>query len=213
MKRASVIYWHPLFYRCAMRLLYGRHYAARVAEVARRVPSGRSVLDVCCGDCGLFYELSRRGLGGSYCGVDINGRFVAHASRRGIRAILLDVRSGSLPPADVVVMMASLYQFVPHERQMIARLVQAATDMVIVTEPVRNLAGSGNAIIRRLAAYAADPGTGPIPFRFTEGSLRECLEAGGGAAIREWVRIAGGREILAVLGRSSKDAGKSSHRS
>ncbi len=76
----SPIYWHPRLYQGAMRLLYGRHYRARYAEIARRVELGASVVDLCCGDCRLYTQ-ELAGLTGSYQGLDFNAGFVRHARK------------------------------------------------------------------------------------------------------------------------------------
>ena len=74
----SLVYWHPRLYEGAMRLLYGRHYRARYAEIARRVELGASVVDLCCGDCRLYTQ-ELNGLAGSYQGLDFNAQFAANA--------------------------------------------------------------------------------------------------------------------------------------
>jgi trans-aconitate methyltransferase len=162
---ASVIYNSAAVYRFVMRVLYGRHYRDRYAAVASMVDSSGSVTDVCCGDCALagYVPSSVR-----YTGVDLSDAFVRSAQARSISARRLDVVRDLLPVADCVVMMGSLYQFIPEHAAMVRHMLAAARSRVIILEPVRSLATSRFRLVRLLAAHAADAGTGPIAHRFTE---------------------------------------------
>ena len=191
----SPVYWHPYLYYGAMRLLYGRHYRARYAELARRIDMGASVVDLCCGDCRLYtQELARRG--GSYLGLDFNAGFVRHARARGVPAELWDFRRDPIPAADVIVLQGSLYQFMPDHVEVIDRMLKAARQAVIITEPIMNLSTSPNPFVAWMARRAADPGSHPTPARFTETELRDLFKR---FPVRECVVVAGGRELLGVF--------------
>lgn len=180
-----------------MLALYRRHFRARYAEVARLVRPGASVVELCCGPGDLERHLAGRGV--DYVGIDVNRGFVERLRRRGVRAELRDVAGEEpLPGADVVVMQGSLYHFLPRADAMVARMLAAARERVIVAEPVRNLATSSNPLVRRLARRHADPGTGRAEERFTAETLRD-LMARCGAAVETCSPLAGGREHVYVL--------------
>jgi len=193
----SVVYRTATAYALLMRALYGRHYGARLRAVAEQVPVGSTVLELCCGP-GTLYLRALRQRTTAYTGLDVNQRFVARLRRRGVDARLVDVSGGPLPPADVVVMHASLYHFLPHAGEVVDRMLAAARERVIVCEPVRNLASSGVPLIGSLARRAADPGVGGHAQRFTERTLDE-LMAGRGERVLAAFPIPGGREKLYVL--------------
>jgi SAM-dependent methyltransferase len=217
----SLIYRSAAGYELLMRVLYGRHYAARMRAVADEVPDGASVLELCCGP-GTLYLRHLRGRIGDYVGMDVNERFVARLRRRGVDARRIDLATADidLPPADVAILQASLYHFLPkappsgaadnfHDAERIVDLMLAAArERVIVSEPVRNLASSNLPLVGRLGARAADPGVGGHAQRFTEESL-EALMARYRVRILKAFPIPGGREMVYVLSadRSGTTAG------
>ncbi|MDP1850198.1 MAG: hypothetical protein Q8K79_20595 [Solirubrobacteraceae bacterium] len=181
-----------------MRVLYGRYYAARDAAVAAHVPDGASVLELCCGPARL-YERELRGRIGSYVALEASERFVARLRRRGVDARRADVATAELPVADVVVMQASLYQFLPAADAMVRRMRAAARASVIIAEPVRNLASSPLGFVARLGARAAATAEGAQAQRFDADSLGALLRGGFGDAITFQAPVPGGREHLYVL--------------
>jgi len=195
----SLVYRSARGYELLMRALYGRHYGARMSVVADQVPAGASVLELCCGP-GTLYLHHLRARAGSYIGLDVNERFVAALRARGIDARQLDLASAAvpLPATDVAVMQASLYHFLPDAAALVDRMLAAARDRVIVSEPVRNLATSALPGIGLLGRRAADPGVGSHAERFTEATLDELM-----ARYRERTLsafpIPGGREKVYVL--------------
>ncbi len=209
----SLVYRSAAGYELLMRLLYGRHYGARMRAVADQVPDGASVLELCCGP-GTLYLRHLRGRTRGYVGVDVNPRFVTRLRRRGVDARRLDLAhdtaTDALPSADVVILQASLYHFLPkappsgaaHSFQdaerIVERMLAAARERVIVAEPVRNLTSSRVPLVARLGARAADPGVGGHAQRFTEESL-EALMARYRERILKAFPIPGGREMVYVL--------------
>jgi SAM-dependent methyltransferase len=181
-----------------MRVLYGRYYAARDAAVAAHVPDGASVLELCCGPARL-YERELRGRIGAYVALDASERFVARLRRRGVDARRADVATAELPVADVVVMQASLYQFLPVAEAIVRRMRAAARASVIVAEPVRNLASSRLGVVARLGAGAAATAAGAQPQRFDAVSLGALMRGSFGDAIAFHGPIPGGREHVYVL--------------
>lgn len=180
-----------------MRVLYGRYYAARDAAVAAHVPDGASVLELCCGPARL-YRRELRGRIGSYVAMDASPLFVDRLRRRGVDARRADVATVELPVADVVVMQAALYHFLPDAEGMLRRMRAAAIRSVVVAEPVRNLASSRVGLVARLGAGAAATAQGTQAQRFDAASLRE-LMARFGDAVQSCAPVPGGREHVYVL--------------
>jgi SAM-dependent methyltransferase len=196
--RRSLVYRSPALYDLAMRGLYRRHARARLAVVAELVPERVSVLELCCGP-GALYQRHLRDRGVQYLGLDVNQRFVAAVRRAGGRAQVRDVADGAaLPAADVVIIQAALYHFLPDPEPLVERMLSAACQRVIVSEPVRNLASSSMPVVATLARRLADPGTGAGASRFDERTLDELMER-----FTELVRAAfltaGGRDKVFVL--------------
>jgi SAM-dependent methyltransferase len=195
----SLVYRSAAGYELAMRALYGRHYTDRMRAIAAEVPQGASVLELCCGP-GTLYTHHLRGRVSAYIGLDVNERFVGALRRRGVDARVVDLSHSPepLPAADVVLMQASLYHFLPDAGRIIDRMLAAASGRVIVSEPVRNLATSSNALIGLLGRRAADPGLGGAERRFTEETL-DALTGRYRDLVVKARLIPGGREKLYVL--------------
>ena len=107
-----------------------------------------------------------------YTGLDLNARFVARVERRGGRGCVWDLHDDRpLPEADIVVMQASLYQFLPDPAPVVRRMLAAARERVIIAEPVRNLVDSRVPLARRAGRRQTDPGSATRPRRFDEPTL------------------------------------------
>ena len=195
----SLIYRSAVGYELLMRALYGRHYSDRMLAVAGEVPDGASVLELCCGP-GTLYLRHLRARTRGYVGIDVNPRFVEQLRRRGVDARRLDVAQSDdpLPDADVVILQASLYHFLPGPERVIDRMLASARERVIVSEPVRNLASSNLPLIGRLGRRAADPGVGGHGQRFTEATLEALMARYQERTLKSFL-IPGGRERVYVL--------------
>src|SRR5215471_3027055 len=145
---------------------YGRGYRERYRAIADLIPQRSTVLDVCCGP-GILYQRYLRQKSVVYTGLDINEKFVRRVIGYGGAGEVCDLRSERpLPPADYVVMQASLYHFLPDPTAIISRMLAAARTALIVAEPVRNLTHSRSRPVRWLARSITDPGVGIQPYRF-----------------------------------------------
>jgi SAM-dependent methyltransferase len=195
----SLVYRSALGYELVMRALYGRHYGDRLRAVAAEIPDGASVLELCCGP-GTLYTRFLEGRVKRYIALDVNDRFVAALARRGIDARVADLARSDepLPGAEIVVMQASLYHFLPHAGRIIDRMLEAADRLVIVSEPVRNLASSANPVVGLIGRRAADPGVGGGEGRFTEETLGALMQRYGERLAKTFA-IPGGRERVYVL--------------
>lgn len=196
---SSIVYRSRVGYELVMRALYGRHYEDRMRVIAEQVPPGASVLELCCGP-GTLYARYLRDRAGSYIGLDVNPGFVAGLQQAGVDARQTDLSNDarSLPSAEVALIQASLYHFLPDAGRIIDRMVQAATDRVIVSEPIRNLASSETPVIGWLGRRAADPGVGGHQQRFDEASLDALMDRYR-PRVRNAFLIPGGREKVYVL--------------
>jgi SAM-dependent methyltransferase len=186
----SWVYRDARVYRGVLRLLYGGALAERERIVAALVPRGATVVDVCCGDGGI----ARRLRDVRYLGVDASPRMVEHVRRAGHEARVLDVAREDPPTGDVVLLLGSLYQFLPDADAVLWRVRRAAQRFAIVAEPHVNLASSRVRPVAALARRMTDPGVASSTARFDEASLR-ALFARHGALHVERTR----REVVAVL--------------
>jgi SAM-dependent methyltransferase len=181
-----------------MRVLYGRYYAMRYAAVAMAVLRDASVLELCCGP-GLLYLRGLRDRASSYIGLDANAGFVAGLRAQGVDARVADVETAELPRADIVVMQASLYHFLPEDRAlaMIERMRTAARSHVIISEPVQNLASSRIPLVARLAARGTATAGGEQAQRFDEASLQALMARLGPGVLLSSKRF--GRDQVCLL--------------
>jgi SAM-dependent methyltransferase len=195
----SLIYRNSRGYELVMQALYGRHYDARMRALAEEVPCGSSVLELCCGP-GTLYARHLRSRVASYIGLDVNGRFIETLREAGADGRMIDLAADSrqLPEADVVIMQASLYHFLPDPEGIVERMIAAARDRVIVSEPIRNLASSELRVIGALGRRAANPGVGGHAQRFTETTLDLLMQRYRSRLLKVFP-IPGGREKVYVL--------------
>lgn len=195
--RRSPFYWHPFIYTYGVRLMYGRGFTKRYRAVAAAT-GGLNVFDVCCGDSHLANFLDP----GRYSGMDFNSIFVAQARRQGLNVTLGNVLTEPWPAAECVVIMASLYQFMPDHQQLIEKALRTATKRVVLSEPIRNLADSPSPVIAWLARHLSNPGLSAPSGRFNRQSLLALYQAYGVTEL-----IDAGRELVGIF---EIDCGKSS---
>ena len=200
MSSTSVIYRSATGYELLMRALYGRHYEDRMQAVADQVPDGATVVELCCGP-GTLYTRHLRDRASGYIGLDVNQAFVSKLRGQGVDARVMDLADPdvALPGADVAIIQASLYHFLPDAGSLVDRMLAAAQERVVVAEPIRNLSSSRLPGIGLLGRRAADPGVGGHEQRFTEASLDQLME-GYADRVRSAFLIPGGREKVYVLG-------------
>ncbi|MDM8554462.1 class I SAM-dependent methyltransferase [Desulfococcaceae bacterium HSG7] len=146
----TFIYSNRLIYTLLMRLLYGRFFNARYQAISNITPQGADIVDVCSGDCRLYLNFLREKKV-KYLGLDYSPHFVKQAKKANVKAKLFNVWKRDIPPADFLIMQASLYQFIPHEKMILEKLLNASKKKVIVAEPIRNLSDSRSVLIARLS--------------------------------------------------------------
>jgi len=171
----SPVYWHPFIYHFVMKLIYGRDYENRYKTIVGLIPDGITLFEVCSGDCRIYtHYLCKRDI--QYCCGDINQNFINYARRKGIDCRYLDLNEDFVPSADIILMQASLYQFIPNQKIIVDKLLASARKWLILAEPVRNLSTSSSPIIAALAKINADPGTGNKSYRFNEQTLDDFIK-------------------------------------
>lgn len=205
----SIFYRSALLYDALMLALYRGAFRRRLACIAELIESGSTVLELCCGAARLYEHVRPKGV--RYTGLDKSPALVAAARRRGIDARVADVVSEPLPRGfDVIVLQASLYQFHPRTEELMAAMLAAARQLVIVSEPIQNLASAPSGLVAALARRLTDAGAGEGAFRFDAASLAAFMARYAERLERQGL-IDGGREAYYVLragGRERRDACK-----
>jgi hypothetical protein len=188
-----------MVYTAVVRLLFNRHFVERYRAISDRIPAGAEVVDVCAGDCYLYRRfLKEKHV--RYIGLDLSSPFVKWACGRGIRALQFDLWKNEIPEADYVVMQSSLYQFIPREKWVIAKLLKAARKTAVVSEPVRNLSSSNIRWVADLSRILTRPMGGASSYRgqrFNPSSLSELFHSF--PEFQKSCLIPGGREMLGIF--------------
>jgi glycosyltransferase involved in cell wall biosynthesis len=191
----SPIYWSSSLYDAAMRALYGRDYGRTYESVAKLIPDGASVVDVCAGTSQLYLgHLKQRGC--DYLALDYNGHFVMGARNRGVNARLFDVLRDEVPEADYVVMTSSFYHFEKRAPEVLRKLRAAARKAVIVSEPVRNLSGHWLKPLAGVANLLTHPGHGDFRHRYDLEGFRALARCQGA---HQFVHEGDARNAIAIF--------------
>ncbi len=189
-----MLYSSPLLWELMLRLKYGRFYDLRFNRVSQEVPEGAKVIDLCCGNCTIYFrDLYRKGI--DYLGIEINARMVRKVNKKGAKVIVADARTYEIPACDVLLCLGSLYQFADKSAGLI-QMAQEVANKIVVLEPVENFASSTNSFISSLAARMTDFGEGPVSFRFEEDELVKIFRDFGFSTIE---RV--GPELLGIWNR------------
>jgi SAM-dependent methyltransferase len=191
----SPIYWSATGYDLVMRALYGRSYSRLYADVAALIPDGASVTDVCCGTARLYRDFLRA-RGCRYVGLDYNPVLVRAARRAGTDARVFDLRRDQPPRADFVVMCSSFYHFFDSRTEVLATLLAAANDAVIISEPVHNLTSHPFPPIKKVATWLTNPGRGSFEARFDPQTFRDFARDNGAT---DCFHEASSRQAIAVF--------------
>ena len=169
----SINYRSVFLYKMCLLASYRRRYRERYRTVARLIPDGVRVVDYCCGDAEVYTaHLRHRNV--EYLGLDFNEGFVSTLQARGVPCRAVDIRRGEPVRAEYSLMMGSLYQFFPCHRALVDRVL-SSTSRFIISEPLKNHAGSRLWLVRQLAHALNDPGDGVKRHRFTAPSFGEFL--------------------------------------
>lgn len=185
----SPIYWHPRIYNYAMQILYGNNFLKKYELVAREA-AALTVLDVCCGDCFLSKYIDHD----KYQGIDVNQAFITYGRRLGLNLSLINVAKDEWPAAECIVILGSLYQFIPNHEEIISKAFRIAQRRVIISEPIINLAQSKNNFIAGVARHLTSPGVDSSQERFNRSSLMTLYKKHGASKVFDI-----GREMVGVF--------------
>ncbi len=193
-----VLYRSRMLYHGLMSMVYHVHRRERFAEVARWVPEGVELLDVCCGDGTLAAYLP-----GSvaYRGLDLSEAFVSAAQLRGRNVKPFNLMQEPLPRAQVVVCQVSLFQFHPRVDEILSRLFEAASERLIISESVKSFSQSQWPLLSSFVAWGTCvDGLNDGRFRFNPNTL-QALFAPYARHLRHVAEVCGGRDWVYVLDR------------
>lgn len=182
-----------------MRLLYGPHFEARYAAIAAEIGPGATVIEVCAGDCYLYrHYLQQKSV--KYLGLDLSPQFVAWSQARGVTAREFNLWQERIPPGEIIVMQASLYQFLPAAREIVEKLLTAASQKVIIAEPIRNLADSNYRFLAQFSRWLTRPNRTHTDYEgqhFNEQTLTGLFQSF--AAFERILPTPGKRELVGVF--------------
>lgn len=193
----SPVYWHPLLYKTAMRISYGRHYSERYTALEKHIPSNAHVLELCMGDAFLYHNHLRQ-KNVRYSCADINPVFVKAAKRRGIDAQRIDLFKDEIPKSDYVLVQGSLYHFIDNPYFILKKLLDATNKKLIISEPVDNLSNSSSSLKASLGAFLSNAGSGQSRIKYTRQSIRETFHSLD-YCIETWEELPENREVIIVL--------------
>ncbi len=197
-QHSSFIYSSQNVYQFVMRLLYGRNFRARYEALAEEISTGAQVVDLCAGDAYLYRHFLRK-KGVTYLGLELSPQFVAAGKAQGVSMREFDVWNEKIPPAEIVIMQASLYQFLPNAEAVVQKMLVAARRKVIIAEPIRNLSEE-NSWLGKISRALTKPRTEDEAYsgqRFNEATLRKLFRSF--AAFEREFLIPGGREMIGVF--------------
>lgn len=191
----SPVYWSARGYDAMMTLLYGGYYREVQGAVAKLIPDGASVVDVCCGTGRLYRDFLQAKRCG-YLGLEFNGHFVMAARRRGTNIRYFNLLTEPVPEGEYVVMCSSFYHFQRRQAEVLAKMRAAARKAVIITEPVHNLSAAKAKPLARLANRLTNPGVGDYDYRFDLESFRAFAQQHGAT---EFHHEPGQRNAIAIF--------------
>jgi len=153
--------------------MFWKHYNTRYKTIKNSIEENSSVIDVCCGDSKLYSFLKSKNV--DYLGLDFNPTFIKSSKKRGINVRLFNMYEDEIPKSDIIVIQASLYQFIPNHSEILDKLYNATNKYLIITEPIRSYAQSKNKIVSLIGRLLNNPGDDMKIHRFTLQTFKEAL--------------------------------------
>jgi hypothetical protein len=195
----SPIYKSPTLYHLLMLILYNKYYKDRFKIIADEIPEFSTVIDVCAGDAYIYLNfLKKKSI--NYFALDNSPYFYKWAKKRGVNYYQSNVLIDEVPKGDIVIMMASLYQFIPDEQKVLSKIINAAKQKVIISEPVSNLSSSSFNIIAKIANQLSFPFEAQNSYtgeRFDKQRLNALFTSF--PSFQRSIKIPGGREIIGLF--------------
>lgn len=192
----AILYKSSRFYHALMAIVYRKHRHEHFQAVAEWIPDGAKVLDVCCGDGRLTDYLPSSV---DYRGLDQSPVMVNAGRQQGRDINEFDLRQDNLPQLQIIVCQVSLFQFHPKEKEVLARLFEAAQQRLIITESVFSLTQSRWSWISSIVAWGTRvDDMSDTHFRFTPETLAE-LFLPYKENLQHNAEICGGRDWIYIL--------------
>jgi hypothetical protein len=193
----SPIYWHPWFYRKAMKWAYGEHYKIRYEALQKYIPGNCELLELCMGDAYFYLNyLQKKNI--HYKCADINPIFVKAAWNKGLNATQMNIVTDPIPKSDFILMQASLYHFIPNEKKIIDKLLNACNKSVILSENVENLSNSASGLKSWIGTFLSKAKSGQSRIKFTRETLKKALEPYS-SHIKVWEETSDNKEVVIIL--------------
>lgn len=146
-------YRSEMFYHFLTLLTLGKDCGLRYRIAAEYVNPGESLWDVCAGTGRLKNFLPE---GCSYMALESSPEFLSVLGKRGINHIVWNFHKGwpeNIPPADVVIMLISLYQFRKTSVDHLLESFKTAARRVVIVEDVLPRPGGEKSPVQRLMNY------------------------------------------------------------
>ncbi len=193
----SPIYWHPFFYQAAIKLTFGKSFISRYEKLAKHIPENSNLLELCMGDAYLFLNyLKPKNI--NYTCVDVNSTFVNAAKKKGLNALQLNIETDEIAKADYVLMQGSLCYFIPNEKHIIQKLLDACNKQLIISENIENISNSDSKLKSYLAEKFSDAGVGQSKIKFTKEFIENTF-SDFKSQIKVWEVSPNNKEIIIVL--------------
>jgi len=193
----SPIYWHPFLYQSAIRFTYGKHYISRYKQLEKHIPKHADLLELCMGDCFFYLNFLRQKQINYKC-ADINEVFVKAAKQKQIEAFQLNIFTDDIPTCDYILLQGSLSYFIPHEKQIIQKLLVACRKQLIISENIHNLSNSRSPIKSWIGEKFSAPDFGQSKIKFTKETLTKTF-SDFKSRIVCWEESPDNKEIIIVL--------------
>lgn len=195
----SPLYWHPKFYAFVMRKLYGFYYENRYSALAKLIPDNCSLLELCMGDL-YFYENYLKKKRIDYTCADINPVFVNAAKQKGVKVVLLDILKEEIPKSDFILIQGSLYHSIPHQKELIKKLLASTGKQLIISENTSNISNSSNKLKSWFGAAFSKAKSGQSKIKFTKETLKESFKDFE-KNVAQWIESPDNLEVIIVLQR------------
>ncbi len=193
----SPVYWHPKFYAFVMRKLYGSYYRSRYSALAKLIPDNCQLLELCMGDL-YFYENFLKKKNIDYSCADVNPVFVNAAKKNGIKAMQIDILKDEIPKSDYILIQGSLYHSIPHQKELIKKLLASTGKELIISENTNNISNSSNAFKSWLGAAFSKAKSGQSKVKFTKETLKDSFSDFEKSKM-QWVESPDNLETIIVL--------------
>jgi len=161
------VYWNVSSYRLAMRFLRPKGRADMYRLISKEI-AGKSTLELCCG----YGELIKWIENVEYTGMDKNPAFIHSLLNKNIRAIEGDIMKTPWPPADCLVLIDSLYHFLPQIDEFMGKVLNTPFKKAIISESIVNLSSSSYKWVAKISSWATKVDGQTYPRRFKEASLQ-----------------------------------------